>query len=45
LDVWTDEYPDTITDAGLVGKLSRSTIDDIIHSAIKEKMLISIFDS
>lgn len=36
------EFPDTITDAGLVGKLSRSTIDDIVYSAIKEKLLISI---
>ncbi len=36
------EYPDTITDAGLVGKLSRAKKGDALYEAIKYKLLISL---
>ncbi len=36
------EYPDTITDAGLVGKLSRTKKGDDFYESIKSKLLISL---
>ncbi len=36
------EFPDTITEAGLVGKLARSKTGDALYESIKQKVLISL---
>lgn len=36
------EFPDTITEAGLVGLLTKSKAGDSLYESIKEKLLISL---
>ncbi len=36
------QYPDTITEAGLVGLLGKESVDELLLQSIKKKILISV---